>query len=167
MRSGWLIRVMTGIVLMAYLLLLSSVVIPADPWLTAETRLFSQGLNVLPVLLIFLILLALLARPSPALLISLALIASIFYLNHIKWNELNQPLLLTDFFLIGQVLNHRELLANSADAPVLWISLTTGLIGVAVLSKTEPAWLDLRARAVVGGLGLVGLGMLACGPGAG
>lgn len=134
---------------------LAAFVVWIDPWLDQTTPAVDVVLNVTPALALYLVLLGVLARPSPALLASLGAVSGVFYLNTIKLAELDQPLLFTDLFLVGQVINHIDFLSGYINLPLVSTALIVGTVGAWVLQRTEPRWLNAPARFVAGLLGLL------------
>ncbi len=132
-----------------------------DPWIGQQSPWLTQGLNAVPIWTVFILIFAWSARPSPALLLTLALTAWIFYINHIKWMELSQPLMLSDGLLAGQVIDHFDLLGSYLNLSMLmWLSLAL-VIGTRWLWLTEPPWFKLRARLSLAALGIGALAFLA------
>lgn len=132
-------------------------VVWVDPWISNTSSALTQSLNAAPVLMVFFFLFAWTARPAPALLMTLALIGLIFYINHIKWTELSQPLMLSDWLLAGQVIDHFDLLSSYLNlGMLLWLGLTL-IIGVSWLWITEPRWLEIKGKA---SLAIIGLSLL-------
>lgn len=96
------------IAVMMIAMILWGFVVWADPWISNTSSALTQGLNVIPVLMVVFLLFAWTARPAPELLVTLALTSLIFYINHIQWIELSQPLMLSDWLLAGQVIKMDE-----------------------------------------------------------
>ena len=138
-------------------LLLTAFLVWIDPWVDRTATWTEVALNAAPTWAVFLVLVGALGRPSPALLASFAWISALFYLNSLKLDELGQPLLFTDLWLLGQVLKHLGFLSGYVNVP--WVSsvLVLGVIGFWVLIKSEPRWLRGPARAVSMMLGAVAL----------
>jgi|GEM_PF-4934546 len=138
-------------------LLLTAFLVWIDPWVDRTATWTEVALNAAPTWAVFLVLVGALGRPSPALLASFAWISALFYLNSLKLDELGQPLLFTDLWLLGQVLKHLGFLSGYVNVP--WVSsvLVLGVIGFWVLIKSEPRWLRGPARAASMMLGTVAL----------
>jgi hypothetical protein len=139
---------------------LAAFVVWVDPWLDQTTPAVDVALNVMPAWALYLVLLGALARPSPALLASLGVVSGVFYLNTIKLTELDQPLLFTDLFLVGQVVNHIDFLSAYANVPLISIAVVGGGIGMVVLQRAEPRWLNQSSRRVSGLVGCLAFGVL-------
>jgi hypothetical protein len=139
---------------------LAAFVVWIDPWLDQTTPAVDVVLNVTPALALYLVLLGALARPSPALLASLGVVGGVFYLNTIKLAELEQPLLFTDLFLVGQVVNHIDFLSAYINVPLISIAAVGGGIGMVVLQRTEPRWLNTPGQYLSGLIGCLAFGVL-------
>lgn len=132
--------------LLAVFMILSGFVIWIDPWLSQESEQLKQALNVWPVAAVCLILLGMTGRPALALLTTLALTSILFYINQIKWNELAQPLLLTDFILLPQVLDHSDLMVSYINGPLLAGLFLAWLASCWLFWTTEPRFLSRRGQ---------------------
>jgi len=140
---------------LAILVLLLAFGVWIDPWLHQDSPWSLKLLNAFPIWLLFFALTALLTKVWPSVLIVLGLVGFVFYINALKLLELNQPLLLTDLFLLGQVFGHLDLLTAYIDLRHLLLVTTLGLIGAWVLFRTEPRTISSAAR-----IGLIGIGLL-------
>lgn len=126
--------------------LLWGFVVWIDPWLGQSNAFWVQALNVFPIAATFFVFLAVTARPALALLTTMALTALLFYINHTKWVELAQPLLLTDLFLFPQVLGHMDLLSSYINVSLLLGLFAAWLATCVLFWQTEPRWFGRRGQ---------------------
>lgn len=163
MLTGMIHGLLKFTALLATLTLLWGFVVWVDPWLSQTNTLLTQGLNVWPIAALFLIVLGATARPALALLTAITLTALVFYINHIKWIELAQPLLLTDLFLVSQVVGHMDLMASYFNGPLLAALFIAWLVSCRLFWTTEPPLFRRGGRVVTLAIGL-GLSIMLASP---
>ncbi len=149
------------IALLCVFVVLWGFVVWIDPWLDQKSDLAGQALNVWPMAGLCLILLGTTARPALALLTTLAFTSLLFYINHVKWNELAQPLLLTDLFLFPQVVGHMDLMASYINVLLLVGLFVAWLASFWLFWRAEPPLFRRRGKNFTLILGLASWALLA------
>ena len=80
-------------------------------------------LNILPVGLIALVILGVTRRSLLSFVWIVSLVGFLFYVNILKFSELQEPLVTADFLLIGQVVTGFDLLGRYVDIPKLVVAM--------------------------------------------
>jgi phosphoglycerol transferase MdoB-like AlkP superfamily enzyme len=120
-----------------------------DPWLASDSPLRLLVLNTFPVVLLFALFLGLIGRLVPALALCTALIITLFYVNGVKLDELQQPLTSTDFLLWRQVFEGSALLTRYGNAAAMAMAAGLTIFLVVTAWPFEPVRLGRRSRQVI------------------
>lgn len=123
-----------------------------DPWLPLDTPLDILLLNAIPVVGLFGIALALFRRVAVAAFAIACLLALLFYINHVKVEQLATPMMLSDFGLARQFLTEIGLFVRYSHTAILILALAIVALLAVALWRLERPLLRRPAAIVVAAL---------------
>ena len=153
-----LIGTVARLTLIAALVLAALVAL--DPWLSTATSLQLLLLNLLPAGIVFALALAFVRRYLASLVLTIAFLAVVFYVNQIKIEHLETPLLLSDLGLVRQFFTEIGLFVRYSHGAILVLAVAVLVAIVAILVRIERQGIPWTAALFSACLGISTLFML-------